>query len=154
MLQTFISTKFPVQIVYSQPKKSSKVRPMKVFIADTGQGLNPAVTTLFSYLEKEGPILKSSKEVFIKVNGISFQPHSYTSPEVLKAVIEHLKEMGAKKVYVMENSTQANVTRLVYAVTGIKKVCKETGAKTIYLDEEKTRKFTFTHHTYHDLCSF
>ena len=115
----------------------------EVFVIDTKQGIQTAVNEIFSHLEKNGPILKSSKEVYIKVNGIDFKKHVYTSPEVLRAVIEYLKKIGAIKVFVMENSTQANMTRVVFEITGYKKVCKETGAKPVYLDEEKTQIFTF-----------
>lgn len=116
----------------------------KVYIVDTTHGLLPAVRALCHNIEKAGePILKSSKNVYIKVNGINFQKHTYTSPDVLKALIEYLKEIGAKNVFVMENSTQANITRAVFAINGFEKVCEETGAKPIYLDEEKTRKFSF-----------
>ncbi|MBA7503260.1 hypothetical protein ES706_01868 [subsurface metagenome] len=95
---------------------------------------------MFSHLEKGGkPILKSSKEVYIKVNGIDFKKHAYTSPEVLEIVIKYLKEFGAKEIYVMENSTQGNMSRIVFAITGYRKVCKKTGAKAIYLDEKKQK---------------
>jgi uncharacterized protein (DUF362 family) len=93
-------------------------------------------------LEKSGSLLKSSKEVYIKVNGIDFKEHCYTSPEVLRAVIEYLKKIGAK-VYVMENSTQANMTRIVFTITGYKKICDDLGVKIIYLDEEETETFEF-----------
>jgi len=114
----------------------------EVFIVDTKQGLESAVNEIFNNLEKIEPILKSSKEVYIKVNGIDFQKHSYTSPEVLKAVIEYLNKIGAD-VYVMENSTQANMTRIVFAINGFKDVCEETGAKILFLDEEDTKTFEF-----------
>ncbi len=114
----------------------------EVFITDTKKGIKEAVSELFNYLKKSKPILKKSKEVYIKVNGIDFHKHSYTSPEVVKAVIEYLKEMGAN-VYVMENSTQANMTRIVFAINGIKEMCEKTGAKIIYLDEEETKTFEF-----------
>jgi len=115
----------------------------EVFIVDTKQGLKSAVKEMFSHIEKAGePILKSSKDVYIKVNGIDFQKHCYTSPEVLEVVIEYLKDIGAN-VYVMENSTQANMTRIVFALNGFKEVCERTGVKTIYLDEEDTKTFEF-----------
>lgn len=88
-------------------------------------------------------MLKSSREVFIKPNGIDGQPYCYTRPEVLEAVIEYWNAHGAKKVWVFENSTQSNATRLVFAVTGYDKVCKRTGANPIYLDEQKTEPFEF-----------
>jgi uncharacterized protein (DUF362 family) len=114
----------------------------EVYIVDTKQGIKPAVDELFSDLEKSGPILKSSKEVYIKVNGIDFKKHAYTSPDVLEAVIEYLNKIGAK-VYVMENSTQANMTRIVFAINGFKEVCEKTGANIIYLDEQETKTFEF-----------
>ncbi|MFX0187770.1 MAG: DUF362 domain-containing protein [Candidatus Hodarchaeota archaeon] len=115
----------------------------EVYLVDTKQGIKPAVGQMFSNIEKSGePILKSSKEVYIKVNGIDFKKHAYTSPEVLEAVIKYLNNLGAK-VYVMENSTQSNMTRIVFAITGYKEVCKKAGAKIIYLDEEDTKTFEF-----------
>ena len=113
-----------------------------VYIVDTKQGLKSAVGEMFSHLEKSAPLLKSSKEVFIKVNGIDFKKHAYTSPEVLEAVIVYLNEKGAK-VNVMENSTQANMTSIVFAINGFKDVCEKTGAKILYLDEEDTKTFEF-----------
>jgi len=114
-----------------------------VFIEDVAKkGLESAVSELFGHLKKSGPILKSSKEVYIKVNGIDFKKHVFTSLEVLEAIILYLNKMNAK-VFVMENSTQANMTRIVFAINGYKEVCERTGAKTIYLDEEKTKTFEF-----------
>ncbi|MHA1762579.1 MAG: DUF362 domain-containing protein [Promethearchaeota archaeon] len=113
-----------------------------VYIMDTNQGLQASVKEMFAHLEKEGPILTSSKEVYIKVNGIDFKKHVHTSPEVLEAVINYLNDLGAK-VHVMENSTQANMTRVVFAITGYEEVCKRTGASVIYLDEEESEIFEF-----------
>ena len=114
----------------------------KVFISDTKNGIESAVSEIFTNIEKSGPILKDSKEVFIKVNGIDFKKHAYTSPEVLEAVIKFYNQKGAQ-VYVMENSTQANMTRIVFEITGYKKLCDSLGAKIIYLDEEATETFEF-----------
>jgi len=114
-----------------------------VFIEDTNQGIKSAVSLIFSQIEKGGNlILKISKKVYLKPNGIDFQKHTYTSPEVLKAVIEYFKGKGAE-VYVMENSTQANITRVVFTLNGFKDVCEQTGAKILYLDEEETKTFEF-----------
>ncbi len=115
----------------------------EVYIIDIKESIVGAINELFSYLEKAGtPILKSSKKVYIKVNGIDFKKHTYTTPEVLEAVIVYLKKKGAE-VYVMENSTQANLTRIVFTITGYKEVCEKTGAKIIFLDEEDTSPYEF-----------
>ena len=114
----------------------------EVYLVDTDEGIKSAVDKMFANLEETGPILKNSKEVYIKINGIDAKKHTHTSPAVLQAVIQYLKRLGAK-VYVMENSTQGNMTRIVFGATPYKKICKATGAKPIYLDEEKTEIFTF-----------
>jgi uncharacterized protein (DUF362 family) len=114
-----------------------------VYITDTSSSIRSAVNQMFSYLEEsETPIIKDSKEVYIKVNGIDFKKHCYTSPEVLEAVINYLKSKGAN-VNVMENSTQANMTRIVFSINGYKEVCERTGANIIYLDEENFHEFEF-----------
>jgi uncharacterized protein (DUF362 family) len=115
----------------------------EVFISDTKNGIDSAVNEIFINLEKSGPILKDSREVYIKVNGIDFKKHAYTSPEVLQEVIKYCIEKGAK-VYVMENATQANMTRIVFSINGYKKVCDDLGAEIIYLDEETSEVFEFS----------
>lgn len=110
-----------------------------VQVVDTSNGIKPAVEKVFSQISKETTILKSSKEVYLKINGVHFARHCYVDTEVLKATVEHLNAIGAEKVYVMEDSTIGNVTRLVFDLIGYKKVCKETGAKPIYLDEDKAQ---------------
>lgn len=88
-------------------------------------------------------LLKESKEVYIKPNGIDGQPYCYTRPEAVEAAIEYWNEHGAKKVWLFENSTQSNATRLVFAVTGYDKICKRTGAIPVYLDEDDTVEYEF-----------
>lgn len=109
----------------------------KVYIAKTEQSIKTAISKIFTQVEAEQPILKNSREVYLKVNGVHCKKHCYTNPEVLKATIEHLYSIGAKRVYVIEDSTLGNATRLVFALNGYEKICKDTGAKSIYLDEEK-----------------
>ncbi len=88
-------------------------------------------------------LLKSSKDVYIKPNGIDAKAYCYTRPELVDAVIEYWKEHGANKIYLFENSTQSNATRIVFAVTGYDKICKKYGAKPVYLDEGKSVPFEF-----------
>lgn len=115
----------------------------EVYITDTTESIDKAIKKMFSYLEKSRiPIVKSSNKVYIKVNGIDYQKHTYTSPEVLKEVIKYLKALKAE-VFVMENSTQANLTRVVFEITGYKDICDKLGATIIYLDEEATKTFEF-----------
>ena len=112
--------------------------------------LNPALKaelkkTIYELFDAAGgeKLLKSSGEVFIKPNGIDGQPYCYTRPEAVEAAIEYWNEHGAKKVYLFENSTQSNATRLVYAVTGYEDICRRTGAVPVFLDEDETVTLTF-----------
>ena len=105
--------------------------------------LKAAICELFDAAGGE-KLLKESREVFLKPNGIDGQPYCYTRPEAVEAVIEYWNEHGAKKVYLFENSTQSNATRLVFAVIGYDKICKRTGAIPVYLDEGKSVEYQFS----------
>lgn len=89
-------------------------------------------------------LLKSSGDVYIKPNAVDSKPYAYTRPEALEAVIRYWKEAGARTVYVFENSTVCNLTRLVFEITDYNRLCKKLGAVPVYLDEEETTEVTFT----------
>ena len=85
-----------------------------------------------------GPsLLKSSRDVYLKPNVVGTSAYVYTRPEVVGAVIRYWQRAGAQTVYVLENCTQANCTRLVFETTGYNALCKRTGAIPVYLDEDE-----------------
>jgi len=106
-----------------------------VIFCDTSAGIDAAVVEAFSYFGGARSLLKQSRDVYIKVNAVDHKPYAYTDPAVLASVIRYLKANGAKTVYVIENCTQGNITRLVFLATGIARVCRETGAVPVCLDE-------------------
>jgi uncharacterized protein (DUF362 family) len=89
-------------------------------------------------------LIKSSRDVYIKPNGVGAKPYVYTRPEVLRAAIRYWFNAGARNVYVFENCTQATCTRFVFEHIGYNELCGKTGAIPIYLDEEDTVRFEFT----------
>jgi uncharacterized protein (DUF362 family) len=107
-----------------------------VVIEDIKDSLYHSICNIFDEFGGAESLVKG-KAVFIKINGIDFRKQCYTSPEVIAAAIDVMNDAGANKVYVMENSTQGNITRLIFRVTGIDRIIKERGAKAIYLDEQK-----------------
>lgn len=107
----------------------------EVLFADTEEGIQPAISAIFRYFGGAGSLLKSSGDVYLKVNAVDLKEYSYTDPEVIREVILCFKKGGAKNVYVIENCTQGNFTRLVFKATGIERVCWDTGAIPVYLDE-------------------
>lgn len=107
----------------------------KVVLADSKCGISEAVREVFKHFGGAKRMLRSSGDVYIKVNGVGSDKHVYTDPEVLRETISYLRSCGAKNIYVIENCTQANFTRLVFASTGFLQVCRETGSVPVYLDE-------------------
>ncbi len=107
----------------------------EVFLADTSRGIARAVRDVFDHFGGGEKLLRASRDVYIKVNGVGCEPYVYTDPEVLRHTIAYFRNCGAKTVYVIENCTQANFTRLVFKAAGFLNVCKETGAVPVYLDE-------------------
>lgn len=122
-----------------QKESLTKFQPLN---AELKAELKKAIYEIFDLAGGE-KLLKESREVFLKPNGIDGQPYCYTRPEAVEAAIEYWNEHGAKKVWLFENSTQSNATRLVFAITGYDKVCRRTGAIPVYLDEDRTVPFEF-----------
>ena len=88
-------------------------------------------------------LLKSSGDVYLKPNGIDSKAYSYTRPELVEAVIHYWKNQGARRIYLFENVTQSNFTRMVFELTGYSAICRKYGVREIYLDEEKNVPFVF-----------
>jgi len=103
--------------------------------------LSKAVSEIFKSFGGGRSLLKSSGDVYIKVNGVDSKPHVYTSPEITGAVVRYFKKQGARKIYVIENCTQGSFTRLVFEITGMRKMCADTGAIPVYLDETREMPF-------------
>ncbi|MHB8780735.1 MAG: DUF362 domain-containing protein [Candidatus Geothermincolia bacterium] len=108
----------------------------KVILQPVADDLDRAVAEALDPLGGAS-LIKDSGEVFIKVNGIDFKPFTFTDPDAVGAAIRYFRARGASKVYVMENATQSNFTRLVFKVSGILDAVKRNGAIPLYLDEGK-----------------
>ncbi len=106
-----------------------------VVLADTKHGIAQAISEIFNHFGGGGKLLRSSRDVYIKVNGVGSEPYVYTDPEVLRETILYFRGCGARQIFVMENCTQANFTRLVFQSIGYLRICKETGAIPVFLDE-------------------
>lgn len=109
--------------------------PKEVIFSDTGRGIQYAVPEVFEYFGGAKKLLKSSGDVYLKVNAVDLKKYSFTDPDVIRHTILYFRERGANDIYVIENCTQSNFTRLVFKATGIERVCRETGAIPVYLDE-------------------
>jgi uncharacterized protein (DUF362 family) len=110
-----------------------------VVIADTNQGLAPALEEVFApFGGVEAVIPKNGGTVYIKPNGIHFTPYTHTDPQALEAVLSYLRDFGYRRLAVMENCTGGNLTRLVFKVTGYDRLCRRYRAEPVYLDEGPT----------------
>lgn len=107
----------------------------QVLLSDTQRGMSGAVTEGFEHFGGAACLLKASKDVYIKVNAIDVRRHCYTDLNVIKETIRYFRAHGARRIYVIENCTQANLTRLVMKVTGIEELCRREGAALVCLDE-------------------
>ncbi len=108
----------------------------KVRLVDLeGKGTDAAVGEMFGSFGGGRSMLKSSRDVYIKVNVIDSKPNVYTDPALVGAVIRYFRSEGARNIYVIENCTQGNFTRLVFHKTGMARVCRKNGASAVYLDE-------------------
>ncbi len=106
---------------------------------DVENSIRDSLRTIFDNFGSEEDLFRG-KNVFIKINAIDFRKECYTSPEVISAAIDLIKKSGAEEVNIIENSTQSNITRVVFNVTALDEAITERGANIIYLDEEETRQ--------------
>ncbi|MBE0480957.1 MAG: DUF362 domain-containing protein, partial [Dehalococcoidia bacterium] len=88
-------------------------------------------------------LLKSSRDVYLKPNAVDSRPYSFTRPELVEAAVRYWLQAGARRIYLMDNSTQGTYTRLVFKLTGYSDVCRRTGAIPVYLDEDRTVTLEF-----------
>ena len=109
----------------------------EVVFADAAPSLKGAVEKVLGHFGGPAALLKKSRNVYIKVNAVDAKPFTFTDPAVLAETVKAFKAGGAKDVYVIENCTQGNFTRLVFAASGLLEACKQTGAIPVYLDETK-----------------
>ncbi len=102
-----------------------------------------AAAALFDGLGGE-KLLKASGDVYIKPNGIDSKPYAHTRPELVEAVVRYWREHGARRIFLFENATQSNFTRMVFAITGYSDICRRYRVKEVYLDEEKSVRYAFS----------
>ncbi len=122
-----------------QSSSFTEFQPLNLALCEE---LFSAVAAIFDAAGGAG-LLKKSGDVYLKPNGIDSKPYAHTRPELLEAVFRYWRERGARRIFLFENATQSNFTRMVFAITGYSKICRQYGVKEVYLDEEKSVRFEF-----------
>ena len=133
------------EVIIKQLKASHQNESFKTFQPlrkELVTEINQSVNDIFDRMGVSS-LLKSGGDVYIKPNAVDAKPYAFTRIEVLRAIIDYWKKKGATKLFLFENATQANFTRLVYHGTGYMKLCRETGAIPVFLDEEKYERLDF-----------
>ncbi len=108
----------------------------RVVVADISD-IRESLLRVFDAFGGVEEFVKPDSKVFIKYNGVHFGKEMYTDPVVIGEMVSIAKDVTRDRVYVMENSTQGNFTRLVAAVSGIANITEQKGGQNLYLDEEK-----------------
>ncbi len=115
----------------------------RVAVAAVKDGhIESALEEVFRAFGGVGSVLGGRREAFIKVNAVDFKPYCHTDPRAVGAMVRLLYRAGASKVYVMDNCTQGNFTRLVFRVSGLERAAREAGAVPLYLDEGRQVEVT------------
>lgn len=123
-------------------------RRASVSVVDIKRDLSGAVDRVMNEHGVADIIRAKPREVFVKVNAIDSKPYCFTSVDVTAAVLDYCRRAGAQKLYLMENATQGNFTRLVFYAVGFEKAARDNGARPLYLDEGKQVPVTLPHMDY------
>jgi uncharacterized protein (DUF362 family) len=116
-----------------------------VSIIDAKRDLPGAVKKVLDEHGVDRIIAAKPDECYVKINAIDFKPYVYTSPAVTAEVLDYCVRAGAKRVFLMENATQGNMTRLVFEVTGLASLAAAHRAEPLYLDEGREAKIHLPH---------
>ena len=104
----------------------------------SGKNMDDAVAEIIENSPKLTEKLLRSENLFIKVNAVYFHPHLYTSPALISAVIKYVRNLDSKKnIYIMDNCSQGNFTRLCFNATGLDKLARRLKVNTLFLDEQE-----------------
>jgi uncharacterized protein (DUF362 family) len=112
----------------------------RVSVIDIKRDLPGAVARVLDEHGVDRIVKEKPAECYVKVNAIDFKPYCFTSLQVTGEVIDYCRRAGAERVFLMENATQGNFTRLVFEVAGYRKLAEEHGAEPLYLDEGREKK--------------
>lgn len=112
----------------------------RVTVIPSGADPEAAVEETFDNFGGLESLLAGRQKALVKINAIDCRPEVYTSPAVLGAVLSVLRKHGVTDIGVIENCTQGNFTRLVFAATELGRVCRRHGARPVFLDEGPVEK--------------
>jgi uncharacterized protein (DUF362 family) len=87
--------------------------------------------------------VKRGDVVVIKPNLVYKMPYKFavtTNPFVIEKVVQMCLDAGAKKVKIAENPSDSNDAAQIFKLTGIEKVCRQTGAELVYPHPNRFRE--------------
>lgn len=116
-----------------------------VFIKPTDENLKECVRECFSAFGGVNSIVKESGKVLLKINLTMPEPSAITTPEVVLATVEVIKEanIAPKDIFVFDNCAVGFFTRLPFAIDNLGKRIRKLGVKTVCLDEQKSVDIEF-----------
>lgn len=120
----------------------------RVSVVDIKRDLPGSVARILDSHGVDALIARKPEACYVKVNAIDFKPYVYTSLQVTGEVIDYCRRAGAERVFLMENATQGNFTRLVFEVAGFTKLAEEHGAEPLFLDEGREGTVRLPHMGY------
>lgn len=102
-----------------------------------------ALTKTFHAFPRVIKKIKTSNEIFIKINIDHFHNYLHTDIELLQLILQYIRQINSScLIFVMENNLMGNFTRLVANISGISQLIKKYKAKFLYLDEQKSTAIT------------
>ncbi|MEM3651205.1 MAG: DUF362 domain-containing protein, partial [Candidatus Jordarchaeaceae archaeon] len=103
-----------------------------------GRNYRRSIEEIFAYFGGVKNVVKSLEgKIYIKPNITSSVYYAYTNPRIVACLIHFLREEGCKKVFVIENCTQADFSRNAFTASGMLEAVESAGGECLFLDELK-----------------
>jgi uncharacterized protein (DUF362 family) len=124
--------------VKKKPVREVLMETARVAVRKVGSDPVRAVREVFDCFGDARSRLRECGTVFIKINAVWHHPHLFTSPSIIEAAVEVIRDSGpGKKIFLMDNCSQGNFTRHCFVASGISKAARGMKVKCLPLDEEK-----------------
>jgi len=127
-----------VEVLEREVRKNVFIEEGKSLVSVVkGKNVKKAVKKAIELLGGLDKLIKSDDVVLLKPNVGFSNIDAVTTPEVLAAVIEVVKEVGPKKIIIAESAVRGRDTTFNFKVTGIAKVAEKYNVELIDLKKSK-----------------
>ncbi|MGQ9723626.1 MAG: DUF362 domain-containing protein [Candidatus Jordarchaeum sp.] len=119
----------------SRSREGSRTKTRVVISNIWNKDYESSIKEIFNYFGIRNIIKNLRGKIYIKPNITSSIYYAYTNPDIVASLIKILRSEGFRKIFVMENCTQADFGRNAFMASRMFEAVESAGAECVFLDE-------------------